>query len=139
MVPTLAHTWAHSQSTLRVTGSREGSSKLSCSTVQVTFLPLSWIVGFKVNTLMTVNVPGRVPGTWLLLAFSSRDQEIWAGGRPPSEMQWATGTGSWLSALSRTSWGLAWFLGLAGERSKTERSFLTCSHSTNILAAEEDG
>lgn len=139
VVPTLAHTWAHSQSTVRVTGSREGFSKVSCFTVQVTFIPSTWLVGIKVNMLLTLNVPGRVPGTWLLLVFPARDQEIWAGGRPPSEMQQAMSTGFWLDALSITSRGSAWFLGWAGERSKRDRSFFTCSHSANVLAAEEDG
>lgn len=139
VVSTLVHTRAHSQCTVRFTGSRRGFSKLSCSTVQVTFLPSSWLVSIEVNTLKTVTVPGWGPGTSLLWTFPSRDQEIWAGGRPPSETQRATGTGSWLSGLSRTFWGSTWFLGLAGERSKGDRSFLTCSHSTNVLAAEENG
>lgn len=124
VVPTLAHTWAHSQCTLRVTGSRTGSSKLSCFTVQVTFLRFIWLEGVKIKKLVTVNVPGRGPGTWLVLAFPSRDQETLAGGRPPVEMQRATGTGSWLSRLSGTSRLSALFWGWTGERKKRDRSLL---------------
>lgn len=65
-LPTLGYTREHSQGTVRVTGSTMGSSKLSCSTLQVTFWPSTWLEGVKVKKLLTVKVPGRGPGTWLL-------------------------------------------------------------------------
>lgn len=120
----------HSQRTERVTGIRAGSSKLSCSTLQVTVTPSARPEGTKVKRLVTVTVPARVPDTWVSLASQSRDesQEIRAGGRPSLEMQRATGTGSWLNVTSCAS---AWFWGLAGERMRRGASLLTCSHSTN--------
>lgn len=57
-----------------------GSSKLSCSTLQVTFLPSSWLEGVKIKRLMTVNGAGQGPGTCVVLVFSSEDQEMRAGG-----------------------------------------------------------
>ena len=57
-----------------------GSSKLSCSTLQVMFLPSTWLDGVKIKRLMTVTVSGRGPGTWVVLVFSSEDQEMRAGG-----------------------------------------------------------
>lgn len=133
----LAHIRGHSQGTSRVTGSRTGSSKLSCSTLQVTVLPSAWLEGIKVKRLVTVNVPGRCPGTWLSLAFSSRcGQEILAGGRPSLETQQATGTGSGLSGLSGTSSVLTLFSGWAADGSKRDWSVLACSLSTNSTAAE---
>lgn len=119
--PVLAHTLAHSQSTVSFTGSWTGSLKLSCSTWQVTFLPSSWLEDVRVKRLMTVVVPGRGPGTWLSLAFSLRGegQEMRAGGRPPLEMQRATGTGSGLShRLRGTSRLSASFWGWAGRGAK---------------------
>lgn len=65
-LPTLGYTREHSQGTVRVTGSTMGSSKLSCSTLQVTFWLSTWLEGVKVKKLLTVKVPGRGPGTWLL-------------------------------------------------------------------------
>lgn len=102
--------------------------------MQVTFLRFIWLEGIKVKKLVTVNVPGRGPATWLVLGFPPRDQEMLAGGRPPVETQQATG--SWLSGSFLIS---ALFWGWAGERNKRDRSRLTCSHSTNISAAEEGG
>ena len=121
--PALAHTGVHSQGTVRVMGSATGSSKLSCSTLQVTFLPSTWLEGVKVKRLMTVTVPGRGPGSWLVFAILSRggDQEMRAGGRPPLEMQWATGTGSRLSWLSGISWVSALFWGWAGGKKQKGR------------------
>lgn len=124
VVPALAHPWEHSQCILRITGSWTGSSKLSCFTVQVTFFRFIWLEGIKFKKLVTVNVPGRGPGTWLVFAFPSRDQEMLAGGRPPVERQRATGTGSWLSRRSGTSRIPALFWGWAGERKKRDRSLL---------------
>ena len=44
------------------------------------FLPSTWLDGVKIKRLMTVTVPGRGPGTWVVLVFSSEDQEMRAGG-----------------------------------------------------------
>lgn len=137
MVLVLAHIWAHSQGTLRVTDSRTGSLKLSCSTLQVTGLPSVWLEGIAIKKLVTVYVPGCCPGTRLSLVFPSRcDQETWAGGRPSLETQRATGTGSGPSGLSGTSSASALFSGWAADKSKKDWSVLACGLSANSTPAE---
>lgn len=119
VVLVLAHIWVHSQGTSRVTDSRTGSSKLSCSTLQVTGLPSVWLEGIAIKKLVTVYVPGCCPGTRLSLVFASRcDQESSAGGRPSLETQRATGTGSGPSGLSGTSSASALLSGWAADKRK---------------------
>jgi hypothetical protein len=127
--------WMYSQCKAKVTGSSTGSFKLSCCTLQVTFLPSSWLEGTKVKKLVTVYVP---PGSLVSLVgmFSCDNQEISAGGSPPVDTQRATGTGSEGSGLSGTARALAVLWGRAARGTRRTGHLLLVSPPKSVSTGE---